>query len=74
MLALTLGGHIAQDISETGGGKKVTIKHSQKGAMSTPSHMVNIDKSSILYSLYGAEKIAVNSLHHQVVDKTTTEQ
>ena len=70
MLALTLGGHIAQDISETGGGKKVTIKHSQKGAMSTPSHMVNIDKSSILYSLYGAEKIAVNSLHHQVVDKT----
>ncbi|MCH5311826.1 MAG: membrane dipeptidase [Prevotella sp.] len=62
-LALALGGHVAQDI-QTG------IKHSQNAARHEPTHTVNIEKSSTLYNIYGCNSIAVNSFHHQAVDKT----
>lgn len=70
MLALTLGGHIAQDLSVCRNNVETPLKHSQKGIMSEPSHMVDIVENSIIHNLYGTNTLAVNSLHHQAVDET----
>lgn len=72
-IAMALGGHVAQDISDT-----ATIKHSQDGHRSEPTHSVVIENGSQLAEIYASEradstaeiKIFVNSLHHQAVDDT----
>lgn len=46
------------------------IKHSQDGDRNLFSHTVNIEKDSMLHEIYGAERIFVNSFHHQAVAKT----
>ncbi len=61
-LAIALGGKVAQDI-------KATIKHSQDADRSEPTHSVSIAKDSTLYNIYRAEKIFVNSFHHQAVSE-----
>ena len=43
------------------------VKHSQDADRSEPTHTVNIEKDTILYTLYNKGKIAVNSFHHQAV-------
>lgn len=77
-LAMALDGHVAQDISEctgrfyvNGASAKASgtqIKHSQDADRAVPTHTVNIEKDTILYTLYNRDSIAVNSFHHQVVD------
>ena len=73
-LAMALDGHVAQDISE-----RSSIKHSQDGHRSEPTHSVSIEPDSRLAEIYASEKpqnadstekirIFVNSLHHQAVD------
>lgn len=44
-----------------------SIKHSQDAPFNEPTHSVNLEPNSILKSLYKAEKIFVNSFHHQAV-------
>jgi len=61
-LAVALGGKVAQDISTV-----ASVKHSQSADRSEPTHTVDIEKDSILYTLYDKERLAVNSFHHQVV-------
>lgn len=62
-LAMALDGHVEQDIH-------ANIKHSQDARRSEPTHTVNIAKDSTLYTLYNnSNSIAVNSFHHQAVDK-----
>lgn len=70
-LAMALGGHVAQDISEAEGCKAeaIGVKHSQDADRSEPTHSVEIAPHSVLHSLYGGT-MAVNSFHHQVVDRT----
>lgn len=75
-LAMALGGHVAQDISDV---RKLffvkdaperphtPLKHSQDANRSEPTHTVNIEKDTILHTLYNADTLAVNSFHHQVV-------
>ena len=43
--------------------------HSQKEDKNIATHYVDIDKSSILYNIVKKDKIKVNSVHHQVIDK-----
>ncbi len=62
-LATALGGKVDQDI------KLTTVKHSQDADRSEPTHSVSIEKDSTLYYIYGEEKIAVNSFHHQAVSE-----
>lgn len=62
-LAMALGGKVRQDIGDTKG----LIKHSQDADRNEPTHVVSLDKDSILYNLYETDKIAVNSFHHQAV-------
>lgn len=61
-LAMALGGHVCQDIS-------AKIKHSQDADRTEPTHTVNIERDSVLYTIYNnVDSIAVNSFHHQAVD------
>lgn len=63
-LAMALDGHVAQDV-------QTNIKHSQDANRSEPTHTVNIERDSILHNIYGKRNsVAVNSFHHQAVDKT----
>ena len=64
-LAIALGGKVAQDISI-----QANIKHSQDADRAEQTHSVKIVEDSILYKLYGEEKIYVNSFHHQAVKDT----
>ncbi|MBP5798850.1 MAG: membrane dipeptidase [Prevotella sp.] len=61
-LAIALGGKVAQDISI-----QTNIKHSQEADRAEQTHSVKLVQDSILYKLYGEEKIYVNSFHHQAV-------
>ena len=65
MLAAALGGKLYQDIKTQH--DRECIEHSQTIARPLPSHEVNLDKDSLLYRLFGKERLAVNSFHHQAV-------
>lgn len=62
-LAVALGGEVDQDIYEKG----AKIKHSQDADRSEATHMVELGDGSVLKALYKADRIAVNSFHHQAV-------
>lgn len=62
-LAMALGGKVNQDIGDT----PHLIKHSQDADRNEPTHVVRLEKDSILQGLYSKESIAVNSFHHQAV-------
>ena len=64
-LAVALGGKVAQDISI-----QANVKHSQDADRAEQTHSIRIAEDSILHSLYGEEKIYVNSFHHQAVKDT----
>ena len=72
-LAVALGGHVAQDISDI-----QKVKHSQSADRTTPTHTVTIKQDSTLYRLYQESslpssfegtggRLFVNSFHHQAV-------
>lgn len=62
-LAMALGGKVRQDIGDTPN----LIKHSQDADRNEPTHMVTLERDTILHNIYGTDKIAVNSFHHQAV-------
>lgn len=66
MMAAVLGGDIHQDIGHIPN----VLKHSQDLGRSYESHSVEIATDSILYSLYGKERLDVNSFHHQAVSNS----
>ena len=64
-LAMSLGGHVEQDIKPT----PTLIKHSQTSHQSTQTHSVNIKPGTKLSDIFdGEDTIYVNSFHHQAVD------
>ena len=65
-LTLALGGSMFQVIYSTPDRKRL-LKHSQDAPRNTLTHFVNIEKSSLLAQICKAEKIAVNSFHHQAI-------
>ena len=80
-LAMALGGHVAQDISERDTTVKTAvlpvadsqqstepIQHSQAEDRPVTTHRVRVSTDSILYDLYKTEELPVNSFHHQCVD------
>lgn len=77
-LVTALGGEVDQDIAEAMQTRRTAarvtpaavcrlIKHSQDAGRGEPTHTVEIDPQSVLYTLYNTERLAVNSLHHQAV-------
>ena len=64
-LAMSLDGHVEQDIKPT----PTLIKHSQTSHQSTQTHSVNITPGTLLSDIFdGEDTIYVNSFHHQAVD------
>lgn len=61
---VALGGTLVQDIASE---CPTTIKHDQTKERATRVHDVRIDRQSKLGAAVGAERIAVNSSHHQAV-------
>ena len=64
-LAMALGGHVRQDISDIW-----QHNHSQEEERSVATHSVTVEKDSLLYNIYAASELPVNSFHHQAVDET----
>ena len=66
-LAMTLGGHVRQDISDI-----QQLNHSQEEDRCVATHQVSVEKDSLLYNIYAkAQQLSVlnvNSFHHQAVD------
>ena len=61
-LAAAFGGKVRQDITDV-----ATVKHSQDADRSEATHSITIDEDSTLFNIYKAEKLLVNSFHHQAV-------
>jgi microsomal dipeptidase-like Zn-dependent dipeptidase/gamma-glutamyl-gamma-aminobutyrate hydrolase PuuD len=64
-LTAALGGELYQDIHSQMEGDR--IKHDQQLDRGYPSHTVEIVEDSMLYEIFKAGRIAVNSFHHQAV-------
>ncbi|MCD8303127.1 MAG: gamma-glutamyl-gamma-aminobutyrate hydrolase family protein [Prevotellaceae bacterium] len=68
MLAAALGGAVHQDIAE-GLPEAKLLKHSQDEPRTYASHTVSLCEGSLLRSILGQERVAVNSFHHQAVSQ-----
>jgi len=65
ILTVALGGKLYQDIKSEY--KSDALEHSQKSERYMTSHSVNLEPDSLLASLYGCQRMEVNSFHHQAV-------
>lgn len=63
-LAIALDGHVVQDMPHT----EQLLKHSQYADREEPTHSVSIFPQTTLHSIYNADRIYVNSFHHQAID------
>ena len=63
-MAAALGGNVHQDIYAALGNE--LLGHSQEEDRGVATHMVNIERGSLLHNLFG-DTLAVNSFHHQAV-------
>ena len=63
-IAIALDGHVVQDMPHT----QQLLKHSQDADREEPTHSVSIFPSTTLHSIYNADRIYVNSFHHQAID------
>lgn len=62
-IAIALGGHVMQDMQPS------DVRHSQEEEREVATHVVTLEPRSVLAEIYGASAIAVNSFHHQCVDR-----
>lgn len=65
LMNAAFGGSLYQDIHSQMEGTR--IKHDQDLGRGYASHTVEIEKDSLLYKLFGTERLPVNSFHHQAV-------
>ncbi|MEY8442487.1 gamma-glutamyl-gamma-aminobutyrate hydrolase family protein [Lactobacillaceae bacterium 24-114] len=65
VINVALGGTLFQDLSED---PRQTLKHSQDAPGNFPSHHVNVNQESRIFSLIGGRPF-VNSRHHQALDQ-----
>lgn len=66
LLNVLLGGTLIQHIPDT---IKNPLAHEQPNPRNETGHDVSIVKGTLLHKIVGADKIAVNSAHHQAVAK-----
>lgn len=64
VMMAALGGKLYQDIYKEA---SASIKHSQEAERHVATHTVGITEGSKLHQIFKAEKLAVNSFHHQAV-------
>ena len=68
-LTAALDGDVIQDIGSRPDADR-HIKHEQDAPRYTPTHTIRIEADSLLHSIYGEDRIMVNSFHHQAVGST----
>jgi putative glutamine amidotransferase len=68
ILNVALGGTLIQDIPSQ---MKEPIQHSQTVERRRDTHWVNISTDSKLYQILDSDRVRVNSLHHQALDKVS---
>ncbi|RDU38247.1 gamma-glutamyl-gamma-aminobutyrate hydrolase family protein [Neobacillus piezotolerans] len=66
ILNVALGGTLIQDIPSQA---PESIQHTQKVARNKDSHWVSISPDSKLHQILGTDRVRVNSIHHQALDK-----
>lgn len=64
LINIALGGSLYQDIYKA---VPEAIGHTCGHNIQEGHHTIEVDRDSILYEVYGEEKLLVNSLHHQAV-------
>ncbi|MFP4016511.1 MAG: gamma-glutamyl-gamma-aminobutyrate hydrolase family protein [Halanaerobiales bacterium] len=64
IINIALGGTLFQDIYSQ---KESVLKHTQEAPRWYPTHMINIEKGSLLHQIIEKDKIKVNSTHHQAI-------
>jgi putative glutamine amidotransferase len=67
LVNIALGGDLIQDIEESG-----KLDHRRHGEVDGV-HEINVMKDSLLFSITGKEKGAINSAHHQALGKIGSE-
>ena len=77
MMAAALGGKLIQDLESRVKSQESNvqcsmlnaqcIKHSQKEERHIATHSINIVPDSLLHTIFGCERLEVNSFHHQAV-------
>lgn len=74
MLNVALGGTLIQDIaSEYGADTPVAHRQQMNGiAANQPGHSVTLAAGNLLYDRLGGASLAVNSFHHQAIDRLAT--
>ena len=65
-LNAALGGTLYQDLPTQ---KPGDVCHKQSAPFDALTHSVTVEKGTKLYDIVGTEKLMVNTLHHQAVDK-----
>ena len=65
-LNAALGGTLYQDLPTQ---KPSGVCHKQPAPFDALTHSVTVEKGTLLYDIVGTEKLMVNTLHHQAVDK-----
>ena len=65
-LNAALGGTLYQDLPTQ---KPGNVCHKQPAPFDALTHSVTVEKGTKLYDIVGTEKLMVNTLHHQAVDK-----
>lgn len=66
ILSIALGGDMYQDLYSQ---REGVIQHAQRGPRNYLSHSIQIDVGTLLAKIAGADRIHVNSYHHQAVRK-----
>ena len=68
LINVLMGGTLCQDIPSQWKGDG-SVQHSQKVPKDVATHSILIDKTSILHDMTGCDSMAVNSFHHQCIDR-----
>lgn len=66
LINVSLGGTLHQDIRTE---LKDVLKHYQEAPAYAPTHVVFVERDSLLFSIVKMEKFLVNSFHHQAIKK-----
>lgn len=64
LMCVVLGATLHQDVKE----RPQTDEHVQPQDKSQPFHRVQLQRNSLVAKAYGAESVATNSTHHQIID------
>ncbi|HEY5584709.1 MAG TPA: gamma-glutamyl-gamma-aminobutyrate hydrolase family protein [Ruminiclostridium sp.] len=69
VMNIAAGGGIYQDIYAQSKDEKKLLKHSQQAPRWFQIHNVDIQSETCLYSIFGRDRLKVNSFHHQAVSE-----